>query len=39
VADANITFVCLDKKTGRAVVIEGDLKSRLEPRLAHQIDI
>jgi thioesterase-3 len=39
VADANITFVCLDKKTGRAVVIEGDLKNRLEPRLTNQIDI
>ncbi|WNO59593.1 thioesterase family protein [Rheinheimera sp. MMS21-TC3] len=30
VADADITFVCLDQKTGKAAVIEGMLKQRLE---------
>ncbi|MFC4657038.1 acyl-CoA thioesterase [Rheinheimera marina] len=33
VADADITFVCLDKKAGRAVLIEGPLKERLATRL------
>lgn len=34
VADADITFVCLDQKTGKAVAIEGDVKQRLEQHLA-----
>jgi thioesterase III len=33
VADADITFVCLDQKTGKAVPIESELKSRLEQHL------
>lgn len=32
-ADADITFVCLDQKTGKAVAIEGALKQRLEQQL------
>jgi thioesterase-3 len=34
VADADITFVCLDRKTGKALPIEGALKQRLEQHLA-----
>lgn len=34
VADADITFVCLDQQTGKAVAIDGDLKQRLEQHLA-----
>lgn len=33
VADADITFVCLDQKTGKAVTIDGELKARLEQHL------
>ena len=33
VADADITFVCLDRKTGKAALIEGALKQRLEQHL------
>lgn len=32
-ADAEVTFVCLDQKTGKAVVIDGALKQRLEQHL------
>lgn len=32
-ADADITFVCLDQKTGKAVPIEGALKERLQRQL------
>lgn len=32
-ADADITFVCLDQKTGKAVPIEGPLKERLQQQL------
>ncbi|CAM3922340.1 acyl-CoA thioesterase [Rheinheimera salexigens] len=32
-AAADITFVCLDQKTGKAVPIDGELKSRLELHL------
>ncbi|CAM3922407.1 acyl-CoA thioesterase [Rheinheimera salexigens] len=35
VADADITFVCLDQKTGKAVPIVGELKSRLEHHIAN----
>lgn len=34
VADADITFICLDQRTGRATPIEGELKQRLEQHLA-----
>jgi thioesterase-3 len=33
VADADITFVCLDQKTGKAVPIEGELLQRLAKHL------
>lgn len=33
-ADAEVTIVCLDQKTGKPVVIEGELKSRLEQHIA-----
>ena len=33
VADADITFVCLDQKTGKAVPIEGELLERLSIHL------
>lgn len=33
-ADAQVTFVCLDQKTGKAVAIEGDLLARLSQHLA-----
>lgn len=33
VADADITFVCLDQKTGKAVPIEGELLERLSKHL------
>jgi thioesterase-3 len=33
VADAEITFVCLDQKTGKAVPIEGELLERLAKHL------
>lgn len=33
VADADITFVCLDQKTGKPVAIDGELKSRLKLHL------
>ncbi|WP_199610244.1 acyl-CoA thioesterase [Flocculibacter collagenilyticus] len=33
IADADITFVCLDRKTGKPIVIEGDLKARFEEHL------
>jgi thioesterase-3 len=33
VADADITFVCLDRKTGKAALIDGALKQRLEQHL------
>lgn len=33
-ADADVTFVCLDRKTGKAVPIEGELRQRLEQHLA-----
>ncbi|MDX1678246.1 thioesterase family protein [Arsukibacterium sp.] len=33
-ADAEVTFVCLDRKTGKAVAIDGDLKARLEQHIA-----
>ncbi|MDP5137422.1 thioesterase family protein [Rheinheimera baltica] len=33
-ADAQVTFVCLDQKTGKAVAIEGELKARLEQHIA-----
>lgn len=33
VADADITFVCLDQKTGKAVPIEGELLERLSVHL------
>jgi thioesterase-3 len=33
-ADALVTFVCLDQKTGKAVPIEGELKARLEQHIA-----
>lgn len=33
VADADITFVCLDRTTGKALAIEGALKQRLEQHL------
>ena len=33
VADADITFVCLDRTTGKALLIEGALKERLEQHL------
>lgn len=32
-ADAQVTFVCLDQKTGKAVAIEGELRQRLEQHL------
>lgn len=32
-ADAQVTFVCLDQKTGKAVSIEGELKARLEQHI------
>ncbi len=35
VADAAITFVCLDQKTGKPAAIEGELKSYLERHLDH----
>lgn len=33
VADADITFVCLDRSTGKAALIDGALKQRLEQHL------
>lgn len=33
-ADAEVTFVCLDQQTGRAVAIDGELKQRLEQHIA-----
>lgn len=33
VADADITFVCLDQRTGKAVPIEGELHTRLSKHL------
>lgn len=33
-ADAQVTFVCLDQKTGKAVSIEGELKARLEQHIS-----
>ncbi|WP_430457442.1 acyl-CoA thioesterase [Rheinheimera sp.] len=33
VADADITFVCLDQRSGKAVAIEGELLARLSPHL------
>ena len=33
VADADITFVCLDQRTGRAVAIDGELLERLSKHL------
>jgi len=33
-ADAEVTIVCLDQKTGKPVVIEGELKARLEQHIA-----
>ncbi len=33
VADADITFVCLDQRTGKAVAIEGELLARLSTHL------
>ena len=35
-ADAQVTFVCLDQKTGKAVPIEGELKARLAQHIAEQ---
>ncbi|OYW90454.1 MAG: thioesterase [Alishewanella sp. 32-51-5] len=32
-ADAQVTFVCLDQKTGKAVPIEGELRERLTQHL------
>lgn len=32
-ADAQVTFVCLDQKSGKAVPIEGDLLARLSQHL------
>ena len=32
-ADAQVTIVCLDQKTGKPVVIDGELKQRLEHHL------
>ncbi|GHG75895.1 thioesterase [Alishewanella longhuensis] len=34
-ADAQVTFVCLNQKTGKAVTIDGELRSRLEQHLAN----
>ena len=34
VADADITFVCLDQRTGKAVPIEGELLARLNKHLS-----
>lgn len=34
IADADITFVVLNQKTGKAVSIDGDLKARFEQHLA-----
>lgn len=34
VADADITFVCLDQRTGKAVPIEGELLARLSKHLS-----
>ena len=34
VADADITFVCLDQRTGKAVAIEGELLARLSKHLS-----
>lgn len=33
VADADITFVCLDQNTGKAVAIDGELLTRLSQHL------
>jgi thioesterase-3 len=33
-ADAQVTFVCLDQKTGKAVPIEGELRERLTQNLS-----
>lgn len=33
VADADITFVLMDQKTGKAIVIEGDVKGRMSRHL------
>lgn len=33
VADADITFVVLDQKTGKAIAIDGDLKQRMTQHL------
>lgn len=33
VADADITFVCLDQKTGLPLVLEGEIRARLEKHL------
>ena len=33
VADADITFVCLDQRSGKAVAIEGELLARLSTHL------
>lgn len=34
-ADAQVTFVCLDQKTGKAVTIDGELRTRLEQHLTN----
>ncbi|WP_019677195.1 acyl-CoA thioesterase [Arsukibacterium perlucidum] len=33
-ADAEVTIVCLDQQTGKAVAIDGELKQRLEQHIA-----
>ncbi|GGW69283.1 acyl-CoA thioesterase [Alishewanella tabrizica] len=33
-ADAQVTFVCLDQKTGKAVAIDGELRQRLAQHLS-----
>jgi thioesterase-3 len=33
-ADAQVTIVCLDQKTGKPIAIEGELKARMQQHIA-----
>lgn len=39
VADADITFVLMDQKTGKAIPIEGDVKSRMSKHLTAEEEL
>lgn len=39
VADADITFVLMDQKTGKAIAIEGDVKNRMSNHLTAEEEL